>query len=134
MGTGLFETSSLRYLQNSVESISYYLVILQRVGTWAGHHPYWTVAIAILSLTVLNSLISLTSDALKRAVAWALRTPLLMIQWAMWKGLHSTQQALKQQKQPTIDEQIVTVLQQIETLRQEQDTLLSDLKTLIASR
>ncbi len=134
MGTGIFETSSLRYLQSSVDSISYYLSILQTIAAWSGRHPYWAVAIALLTLTVLNILISLASDALKRCVSWLLRTPLKASQWALWQGLRSTRQALSRQQPPTIEEQIATTLQQLDILRQEQDALLSDLKTLLASR
>ena len=134
MGTKLLETFSLRYLQSSVDSIGYYLSILQGVAAWSVQHPYWAVAIALLTLTLLNVLIGLTSNALKQAVSWLLRTPLKLAQWALWQGLRSTRQALSRQQPPTIEEQIATTLQQLDTLRQEQDVLLQDLKTLLASR
>ncbi|MEO0539477.1 MAG: hypothetical protein AAFZ80_01285 [Cyanobacteria bacterium P01_A01_bin.105] len=134
MGTGLFETSSLRYLQSSVDSIGYYLSIFQVVIAWAGHHPYWAAAIALLTLTLLNVLIGLASDGLKRAVSWVLRTPLQFIQWLLLKGLRSTQQALSRQQAPSVETQIETTLKQLDTLRQEEALLLENLKTLLASR
>ena len=134
MGTGLFETSSLRYLHSSVDSIGYYLSILQTVTTWASQHPYWAIAISIFTLTLLNVLIGLTSNALRQAVSWLLRSPLKLTQWVLWQGLRSTRQALSRQQPPSIEEQIATTLPQLDTLRQEQDALLDDLKTLLVQR
>ena len=134
MGTGLLETSSLRYLHSSVDSIGYYLSILQTVAAWSGQHPYGAIAISLFTLTLLNILISLTSNALKQAVSWVLRSPLKLAQWALWKGLRSTRQALSRQPAPSIEDQITATLQQLDTLRQEQDALLDELKTLLVQR
>lgn len=122
--------SDFSYLQNSVETLNHYLSAAQTVVAWATSHPYWAVAIAILALTLLQALLSLTSTAVKQALLWLLKVPFMVIGWLAIQGFRSTQQAMA----PAPDEQVTHILQQLETLRHEQDELLNELKTLLSEQ
>ncbi|NEP19919.1 MAG: hypothetical protein F6J97_24040 [Leptolyngbya sp. SIO4C1] len=131
MDFGWSQIPDFSYLQNSIETINQYLSGLQTVVAWSSHHPYWAVAIALLSLTLLQVLLSLTSTALKRAVIWLLQAPLRLIGWGLIQGFRSTQQALSPTTVPSTDEQIDQVLAQLEVLRSEQEVLLQELRQLL---
>ncbi|MEM8808793.1 MAG: hypothetical protein AAGF01_22475 [Cyanobacteria bacterium P01_G01_bin.38] len=122
--------SNFSYLQNSVETLNHYLSAAQTVVGWATSHPYWAVAIAILALTLLQTLLSLTSTAVRQALLWLLKVPFWVIGWLAIRGFRSTQRAMAPVNSP--DDQVTYILQQLETLRHEQDALLNELKTLLA--
>lgn len=126
--------TSLNALQNSMEVLGQYLAMFQTAVLWVSHHPYWAVAIALLSLTLLQALLSMTSQALRQMLLWLAQSPFLLLRWAVSQGMQSTRQVLMTDSRPTAEEQIDGVLQRLEALRQEQEALLQELKLLLMAR
>ncbi|MEM9165324.1 MAG: hypothetical protein AAGC54_19970, partial [Cyanobacteria bacterium P01_F01_bin.4] len=99
--------------------LNHYLSAAQTVVGWATYHPYWAVAIAILALTLLQALLSLTSTMVKQILLWLLKAPFRLVSWLAIQGFRSTQQAIA--PVATADDQVAHILQKLETLRHEQD-------------
>jgi hypothetical protein len=138
MSFAFSETSSLRHLQNSIDFFGHYLTMAQVVVVWVTHHPYWAVAIALFTLSLIHTVLSLISEALRQGLRWLLQLPWQTLHWGIVYGWQSGRRLWLQPAPPALDtpmnEQITTILQRLETLRQEQENLMRDLETLLAVR
>lgn len=94
---------------------------------WGLHHPYWLVAIAITLIILLQLIISLAAQLLRRSVKWLSKSPLFVGRWLLAKTPFSTTDDLQQQ-------QLVMLLTRLETLQQEQVALLTELQTTLSAR
>ena len=92
---------------------------------WGLHHPYWLAAIAIVLIILLQLLISLAAQLLRRGVKWLSKSPLFVGRWLLTKTPFSTTDELQEQ-------QLVTLLTRLETLQQEQVALLTELQTALS--
>ena len=96
-------------------------------------HPFWAIAIVLLSITLIQIVADLIKRSLKAFLTLLLKLPLAISQW-IWK------RATSQSKAPT-DAQILSkaeqadrLIAQLETLRQEQDAVVLALKDLLLSQ
>ena len=103
---------------------------LQAVISGAIAHPFWAIAIVVLSITLIQIIADLIKRSLKALLSLLLRLPLFISQW-IWR------RATSQKKAPT-DAQILSKAEQadqlivrLEALRQEQDTVILALKDLL---
>ncbi len=105
-------------------------VQLQAVISRAIAHPFWTIALILLAITLIQIVADLIKRSLKSLLTLLLKLPLFVSQW-IWK------RTVGQTKPPT-DAQILSKAEQadqlitrLETLRQEQDQVIAELKSLL---
>ena len=94
---------------------------------WGLHHPYWLLAIAITLIILLQLLISLMAQLLRRGVNWVGKSPLFLGRWLLTKTPFTPTDELKEQ-------QLVTLLNRLETLEHEQITLLAELQATLSAK
>ncbi len=104
---------------------------IQAIISHAIAHPLWTVALVLLSITLIQIVADLIKRSLKAILTLLLKLPLFASQW-IWK------RTVGQSKPPTNDqirskaEQANQLIAQLETLRQEQDQIITELKSLLS--
>ena len=104
---------------------------LQTIIGTAIAHPFWSIALIILAIALIQIVADLIKRSLRALLALLLKLPLVISQW-IWKRTIS-------QSKPPIDSQLLSkteqadqLIAQLETLRQEQDTVITQLKTLLS--
>ena len=103
---------------------------IQTVISSAVSHPFWAIALILLSITLIQIVADLIKRSLKALLTLLLKLPLFISQW-IWKRTVT-------KSQPPTDAQLLSradqadqLIAQLETLRQEQDSVVAQLKALL---
>jgi hypothetical protein len=92
---------------------------------WGLHHPYWLIAISIGLIILVQLVLSIISQLLRRLLKWISRSPFSLGRWLL------TQTTTGETPQ---EQQVATILQRLNSLQEEQRTLLAELKNQLPNK
>ena len=103
---------------------------LQTAVSSAIAHPFWAIALILLSITLIQIVADLIKRSLKALLTLLLKLPLFVSQW-IWKRTVSSAKTPADAQLLSKSEQADRLIAQLETLRQEQDRVIADLKAVL---
>lgn len=111
-------------LPDSLDTLGTFASQLQVLISAALAHPFWAIALLLLSIGLLQLIADLVKRVLKASLTFILTSLLTFSQW-IWK--RATTPATSKA------DQIDRLLTRLDNLRAEQDQVIDELKTLMAS-
>ena len=102
---------------------------MQTVISSAIAHPFWAIALILLSITLIQIVADLIKRSLKALLTLLLKLPLFVSQW-IWKRTVKPKPPTDAQLLSKA-EQVDQLITQLESLRQKQDQVITDLKAIL---
>lgn len=103
---------------------------LQAVVSGAIAHPFWAIALILLSITLIQIVADLIKRSLKALLTLLLKLPLFVSQW-IWKRTVSPAKTPTDAQLLSKADQVDQLITQLETLRQQQDLIITELKSVL---
>ena len=114
---------------------------LQTIISWAIAHPFGTIALVLLAITLIQIVADLIKRSLKALLTLLLKLPLFVSQWIWRRTIGQAKLSTSAQTNVQTNAQILSKAEQadqliarLEALRQEQDQIVAELKSLLLNQ
>ncbi|PZD71292.1 hypothetical protein C1752_07282 [Acaryochloris thomasi RCC1774] len=109
--------------------------------TWWVAHPLVMVVAIVVLLVLVQGILGLVSNVIKRLLLLIVKSPYLLLQWLLAKSskslslptmtLKSPSRKRKVETEDNLQERLLIALNQLEMAKQEQDRVLKELKMIL---